>query len=142
MIKTPGGDKLIETLKIGDLISDKSMNNTLEIKSIINRNCETDDLYVLRKNKLGREYPSKDLFISGNHFIEHDSKIYLPSISKLFKRCPKNMVTYFHIETEDYINDWMIANNIVVETYSNKYELNLDEGIRRLSKAIQSEKNR
>jgi hypothetical protein len=81
MIHTINGYTLIENLKIGDFIKDYH-DNKLEIKSIVKRSCNTNDLYVLRKNNLEKGYPTKDLYISGNHFIKYNSKIYFVNYLK------------------------------------------------------------
>jgi hypothetical protein len=60
----------------------------------------------------------------------------LPKLTAFFKKCPKQTVEYYHIETADYTTNWIIANNLVVETYSDNFA---DERMRRYELAVKNE---
>jgi hypothetical protein len=68
-----------------------------------------------------------------HHLVKHGGNMYLPKISNKFKRLPKQEIEFYHIETANYNTDWFIANNCLVETFTNgETKPNLIERMRRL----------
>ena len=65
--------------------------------------------------------------------MKHNGKIYLPKTSEKFKRLPRQEIEFYHIETADYTNDWFIANNCLVETFTDGSDkLHLKQRLKRL----------
>jgi hypothetical protein len=142
LIKTPLGCYPIESLNPGDKIINQ-FGNEIEIVNIVKSKRISNNFNILKKNALGRNVPNKDLIISDDHIVRHEGILYLPRNSNKFKRLPKQEIEYYHIETNDYINDWFIANNCLVETFtkgSNKS--NLIERRRRVSNRRNKNSNR
>ena len=124
-ILTKSGYKNIQNLSPNDILMkiDGTYTNISRIISYPNK--IVDNLYLLKKNSVSIGVPNNDLYISDNHFINHRGTIVLPKLNKLFIKLRRQYVQYFHIETDDYKNDWIIANNIGVETFGDNNNNNL-----------------
>ena len=142
LIKTKIGSLPIESLKIGDKILNQHLQEIL-IKDIKKCKKDTDDFTLLKKNKLGKNNPSKDLVISNLHILKgKDNKLYLPKTSNKFRPLPQQEIEFYHIETDNYNNDWFIANNCLVETFTDgKSKSHLQERMKRLKQIKQHNKN-
>lgn len=117
-ILTPTGYKLIEHLKIGDLIMTHD-NRPVKIKKIMH-----EDVYainempplLIRKGKFGA---FEDLYISRWHCILINNK-YFVETHKLTNIETKytEFITYYHIQLENFYTDTLVANGVAVECWS------------------------
>ena len=80
--------------------------------------------YLIKKNAFGNNVPNRDTIISPNHAIAFGkNKFSIPSIlakynENITQLSTDSVQSYYHLETPDYFNSLMIANNMPVETYS------------------------
>ena len=140
MINTTIGSIPIQSLKTDDYILDQN-NNPLQIKDVIKTNKLSNKFNILKKNSLASNVPNKNLIISDLHIVKHNGKIYLPKNSNKFCKLPEQMIEFYHIETEDYINDWFWANNCLVETFTNgENKSHLQERMKRLKQMKNTKK--
>jgi hypothetical protein len=123
-ILTPQGYILIEKLNIGQYI----MTHTFKLSKIKNIFYsivfphENYLPFIIPKGKMGA---FEDLYISPCHSILIGNKFYLAKNLYFESYKTNNLLYYYHIETEDYLKDTLIANGVIVETFNpnNKDEL-------------------
>ena len=128
LIKTPTGNVPIELLKDGDVILTNN-NKVVPIKIYsfsVKNTTKLNAPYCIPKNSIGNNYPTSDLYISPEHAIVLSDKLFTFA-HMLSQTNPKikqvnvgKKQTYYHIETPDYLNDVIYANDLPVETYANK----------------------
>jgi hypothetical protein len=123
-VLTVDGYKNVEQLTIND----KLLNSKNEVINIINihnfyvyPNEETIPL-IIKKNCFGA---IEDLYISKLHKVFVNNKFICSHSLNLSKmNIESNQpINYFHIETTDYLNDDIIVNGVVVESYTPDSEL-------------------
>lgn len=121
-IKTPSGNQYIDNLKDGDLITTGD-GRTVPIIKIIKYNIEnpTDTSYpvCIPKDYFGQNMPDKNTYISQNHAIKLNNNKWIYggyhlNYFNLYKIKP----VYFHILLPNYFTDDIIANNIIIESWS------------------------
>ena len=119
MIKTINGWKKVEKLKKTDiLLSGDKKINIKEIKIIMSDNYDQRP-YVIKRNQFGYNYPNENLYLSAGHAFKINGKYYHPfheTKKNITKSILKPPYVYYHIITEDYYNDVIIANNIECES--------------------------
>ena len=128
-IKTTKGNIKIENLTTDDkLISGNG--RILNIQKI--NNFITDDYskrpYVINRSEYGYDNPMENLYITENHAVKINNIFYHPihNFRKEIKLSElKPPYDYYHIETDDYFIDTVIANNMECETYANQENMNL-----------------
>lgn len=139
-ILTKNGYKKIENLiKSKDILIDHEGNELKirDVKQFIRKNDNTEYPYKIPKDsKLSEKFVvTKDLYITYNHcvYLPHVNQYVPVSMMKHIKeeiRDDENFV-YYHIYTDNYFSDTIIANGIPCETHS-KYIFerinNLDNG--------------
>jgi len=121
-IKTPSGNKYIDHLKDGDLITTGD-GRTVPIIKIIKYNIEnpneTSYPVCIPKDYFGQNMPDKNTYISQNHAIKLNNNKWIYggyhlNYFNLYKIKP----LYFHILLPNYFTDNLIANNIIIESWS------------------------
>lgn len=116
--------KLIEKIKLDDFIitADHRKVSIEKIYStqVFAKNDETIP-YIVKKKTYGA---FEDLYLSKHHCVLiNDEYFDVPHrIGLELSDIKHQMITYYHIETENYLYDTMIANGVVVETYG-KYKV-------------------
>ena len=113
-ILTPKGYVNITKLKKGDyVLTDK--NKLKKITQIKTFNSNRKGLFI-PKNVINNKLPNKNIIISENHAINISDKWYYPTFFK-FKTIdvPNNL--YYHIKLEDYLNDNLIVNGMIMESW-------------------------
>ena len=121
-ILTENGYKLIEELtKTDKLIThDKRI---IEIKNIFNFLTYPNEETIPFVVKKGKYSAFEDLYLSKGHAIYVDDEFRYPEELDLHKSEGLNHpYSYFHIETENYLKDTIIANGVTVETYTDLFE--------------------
>jgi len=122
LIRTPYGNELIDNLKDGDLIVTGD-NRIVPIVSILKYKIEYPDdksyPICIPKDYFGKNVPDRNTYISQNHAIRiEDSKwIYGGHHLKYFD-IYRVKPLYYHILLPNYFRDDLIANNLVVESWS------------------------
>lgn len=120
-ILTETGYKLIENLSQDDKLIDKD-GKSINIVKIYNfhtiPNNETNPILI----KKGEYGSFEDLYISKGHAIYLDGEFVWPFKLNLPQVENSNYepICYFHIETENYLKDTIIANGVIIETYCAK----------------------
>ena len=121
-IRTPIGDQFIDNLKDGDLII-TSDGRIVPIIKIINYYIENPIKksypICIPKDHFGKDKPDKNTYISQNHAIQlfDNNWIYGGNHLNYFDLY-KIKPLYFHILLPNYFTDNLIANNIIIESWS------------------------
>lgn len=119
-ILTSQGYKLIEDIKLDDLIitGDDRIVKILGIHTttLFAKDDETIP-YVVKKGQYGA---IDDLYLSKHHCLLIDNDYYdVPyRIGLELSDIKYKVINYYHLETENYLYDTMIANGVIVETYT------------------------
>jgi len=118
-VLTENGYKLIEDLKLEDkLIANDGRSITIINieKFYVKPNKHTIPL-IISEGKYGC---IEDLYLSKAHKIMVDGKFILPESMGIQQMEYKSLepICYFHIETPNFLEDNMIVNGVVVETYT------------------------
>ena len=120
LIRTPYGNELIDNLKEGDLVVTGD-NRTVPIMKILK--CKINDPkdsvlpVIVPKDFFGPNVPDRNTYISHNHAIKAASDFWVYGEQNNF---PKHNVEplYYHIKLPKYFTDDLIANNMVVESWT------------------------
>jgi hypothetical protein len=121
-IRTPNGDQYIDNLKDGDLIITGD-GRTIPIIKIIKFYIENPNRIsypvCIPKDYFGKNIPDKNTYISQNHAIKlfNNKWIYGGQHLKYFNLY-KIKPLYFHILLPNYFTDDLIANNMIIESWS------------------------
>ena len=121
-IRTPMGDQYIDNLRDGDLII-TSDNRIVPIIKIIKYYIEDSNEYsypvCIPKDYFGIDMPNNNTYLSQNHAINllNNKWIYGRDHLKYFTLY-KTKPLYFHVLLPNYYTDDLIANNIIVESWS------------------------
>lgn len=121
-IRTPGGDRLIEELAIGDLVTTYD-GREVPIKWIARKQIlggvSRDDFPVMfPKGCLGGGLPTSDLTISSDHALLVGGLLIPASVlcnGRITRVNPGATVSYFHIETDEH--EIVSAAGVAVETF-------------------------
>lgn len=121
LIKTSDGYVQIENLIVDTELC--TLNGSTKIKNIYKKNIFNErELYCFPKNFFEIGMPFQDLYITGGHAIwlqnkqiwAHPSCRYSSLIAENYKN---KDIEIYHIETSDFNNDKIYANEILTETY-------------------------
>jgi hypothetical protein len=119
-VLTENGYKLIEELQIKDKLLTND-NRIIDILNIHNYYAYPNDEtmpFIIEKGVLGA---IEDLYISKWHkVLVGDKFIVTKDLNIKQSTCESRVpIHYYHIETNDYLNDNIIANGVIIETYTN-----------------------
>lgn len=122
-ILTQCGYKLVEDLVEDDnlITSDSRIIKIIRIKhSYVIPNQETNPFLI----KKGEYSAIEDLYISKGHAIFHCDEFIYPNELGIIqiKNKDNTPYSYYHIETEDYLKDTIVANGVILETYTEIFE--------------------
>jgi photosystem II stability/assembly factor-like uncharacterized protein/uncharacterized protein YjbI with pentapeptide repeats len=122
LIRTPYGNELIDNLKNGDLIVTGD-NRIVPIIKIIKYEIENpdDESYpiCIPKNYFSNNVPDRNTYISNNHAIKlNDTYWIYGNHHKNYFAKYKTIPIYYHILLPNYFTDDLIANNLIVESWS------------------------
>ena len=119
MILTPSGEIPIENIHVGYSVitSDNRIVKVISVYHItfINNN----DLYIIKQHSIDVNIPNKDLYISKGHLVNIHGKYFhaIHDKSNLIHKCDGNMeISFYHLELENYITDFLVANGVEVES--------------------------
>ena len=122
LIRTPYGNELIDNLKEGDLIVTDD-NRIVPIVQILKYKIESpnESSYpvCIPKDYFGIDIPDRNTYISQNHAIKLTDEYWIYGRHHL-KYFNKYLVKplYYHILLPNYFKDNLIANNMIVESWS------------------------
>jgi len=122
LIRTPNGDQYIDNLKDGDLIvtgNGKIVPIVKIIKYYIENPNEISYPVCIPKDYFGKNIPDKNTYISQNHAIKlFNGKWIYGGYHLNYFSLYKIKPLYFHVLLPNYFTDDLIANNIIVESWS------------------------
>ena len=76
---------------------------------------------MVPKNYYGENKPNRDIFISGNHMIKNARKNLWYRTKNVFEqKWESEEVTYYNFELENYMEDNMIVNGVIMESWDGK----------------------
>ncbi len=126
-VLTPFGYKLVQDIKEGDLLSTHD-GRTTKVNKVLKRTIvSNNELYLIKKDSFGINTPNDDLYLSLAHAVYYNDAFHHPfhanneNIIKVDKTC---FVQFYHFEVDNYFTDFIIANNMIVETNNSNPELN------------------
>ena len=123
---TPFGYRLVQYIREGDLLTTHDGRYTT-VNKILSRTVITrDDLYLIKKDSFGINIPNEDLYLSQVHAVYYDGAFHHPLHAKnknIVKVDKTSIVKFYHFEVDNYFTDFIIANNMIVETNNSKPEL-------------------
>lgn len=76
--------------------------------------------YKIPKDKYGKNIPICDTFVSEYHGFKNKGRWYLHKNTDLKQEWEEDLVTYYHIELENYETDYLVVNNMVMESWDGK----------------------
>jgi hypothetical protein len=122
LIRTPTGDQYIDNLRDGDLIvtgSGKTVPIVKIIKYYIENPNEISYPVCIPKDYFGKNMPDKNTYVSQNHAIKlFNNKWIYGGYHLNYFSLYKIKPLYFHILLPNYFTDDLIANNIIIESWS------------------------
>jgi hypothetical protein len=122
-VLTKLGYKNVGDIKVGDkLLTDKNKESVVKrIYKEIKKVTEETKPYMVPKNYYGENKPNRDIFISGNHMIKNARKNLWYRTKNVFEQKWKSEeVTYYNFELENYLEDNMIVNGVIMESWDGK----------------------
>ena len=116
-ILTPNGYKLIEQFQVGDevLTHDNRIIKITNIKLFTAHASENTSPRIIRKGTYGA---IEDLYLSKGHSILIDNTFKWPFKLELEMNTSLSTIQYYCLMCEDYYKDTLIANGVIVETWS------------------------
>lgn len=116
-ILTPEGEKLIETLKVGDIIkvSDGRCVPILFISTSTSKGEDGTYPVLIPTNYFGESIPNKDTYITSDHSIKVNGNWYLPIHFSDLKIEELHTVEYYNLFLPDYHNDFFLANGLIAD---------------------------
>jgi hypothetical protein len=128
-VLTPDGYKRIEEFEPGDRVITADGRIVLaELKETKVKETTKDNApYIIPRNLFKQGIPSEDVYISPNHAIQIKPKVWI--FPKNLEHPSNNVrqvkigepLTYYHIETPDYLTDTLVVEGLPVETYGRKH---------------------
>jgi hypothetical protein len=125
-VLTKSGYKNVGDIKVGDkLLTDKNKESVVKrIYKETKKVTEETKPYMVPKNYYGENKPNRDIFISGNHMIKNARKNLWYRTKNVFEqKWESEEVTYYNFELENYMEDNMIVNGVVMESWDGKRPL-------------------
>jgi Hint domain-containing protein len=143
MIRTPEGERPVESLKYGDLVTTTD-GRAISVRWIGRQTVSTtfaDPLRVnpirIKANALGESVPARDLLVSPDHAILHDGVLVhagalVNGTSIVRESNVPEVFTYYHVEVDDH--SLILAENVPAETFIDNVDRlafdNWDEHVR------------
>ena len=120
-ILTPSGYKNIKELKQGDIVLNAN-GKERTIEKILNKvvSVKVDHPHVIRKNQFGKNKPFCDTYLSSRHGFYENALWHHPECYGLEKEWFGKRVKYYHIKLNDYHQDKVICNGLVMDTWDGK----------------------
>lgn len=122
-VLTKSGYKNVGDIKVGDkLLTDKNKESVVKrIYKETKKVTEETKPYMVPKNYYGENKPNRDIFISGNHMIKNARKNLWYRTKNVFEqKWESEEVTYYNFELENYMEDNMIVNGVIMESWDGK----------------------
>jgi hypothetical protein len=128
MIRTPGGEKAVETLKTGDLVvtaAGRVVPIRMHSYSLEATTVATAP-YFIPANALGPKAPAKPLHLSPLHAFQVRPNVWWCAqqaakvSSKIQQYAVGESITYYHVECPNFLRDNLVADGVVVESFAGK----------------------
>jgi len=124
-ILTPTGERAVETLKTGDKVitADGRAVPIKVYRTVFSNTTAETAPYLIPAGALGRNFPARDLRLSGNHAIQVRRGLWqFPScLAKMTENVTQygvgESVVYTHIGCPNYFRDNLVADGTIVESY-------------------------
>jgi hypothetical protein len=135
-ILTPAGEKLVESLRTGDMVvtaDGRKVPATIYSTRIAKTTKETAP-YLIPANAFAAHFPPQDITLSPKHAIQSGKGIWeIPQFAEgrfpaVQKTRVGEAVTYYHIELPNFFTDNLIANGSVCESLGAKAQQALPKG--------------
>ncbi len=126
-VLTPYGYRLVQDIKEGDLLTTHDGRTTKVNKILTRIIVSNDELYVIKKDSFGINIPNEDLYLSLAHAVYYNGAFHHPvhaNNENVIKINETSIVKFYHFEVDNYFTDFIIANNMIVETNNSNPELN------------------
>ena len=121
-ILTRNGECLVENLKIGDELvtpDERCVEITDIYSTVISSPCDEDYPVKIPKNFFLNNVPYRDTYLSRWHAIMWDSNWVQPVRNKkMFETERMDEITYYHVETPEYLRDNIVANGMPCESWN------------------------
>jgi Hint domain len=125
-ICTPSGEKAVETLRTGDIVT-TSDGRSVSIKAYsttVANATEVTAPYVVAAHSFGRNAPPADLHLSPLHAFQIKKGVWMnpryADKATVQQYGVGECITYYHIECPNYFRDNLVANGCVVESFAGK----------------------
>jgi len=121
-ILTPTGYMNIYKLRKDDLVLN-SKYEEIKIKKVYRKIFKVNDKnrpFLIKKNQLAYNIPSKDTYLSPNHFLLYKNKWIKAKDISLINNWEHDKICYYNLELTDYLEDNLIVNNMIVESWDGK----------------------
>ena len=125
-VLTQNGYKAIEALKFTDLLltADQRIIDFKLLKTTLGTTTERTAPYLIQPHAFGHNAPSAPIRLSANHKIQMRKGLWTSPATAaltnpLVKQCAVGEpVTYYHIECENYLQDNIVTEGLVVESFA------------------------
>jgi hypothetical protein len=118
-VLTPSGYKFVQDIKEGNLLTTYD-GRTTTVNNVCSRTIiSNNELYLIKKDGFGLNTPSEDLYLSNWHAVFYNGVFHHPchwNNENVIKVDQPAIVKFYHFEVDNYFTDFIIANNMVVET--------------------------
>jgi trimeric autotransporter adhesin len=128
MIRTPEGEKAVETLKTGDLVvtaAGRVVPVRMHSYSLEATTAATAP-YFIPAHALGPKAPAKPLHLSPLHAFQVRPNVWWCAqqaakvSSKIQQYAVGESIIYYHVECPNFLRDNLVANGVVVESFAGK----------------------
>jgi hypothetical protein len=128
MIRTPGGEAPVETLKTGNLVI-TATGRVVPIRMhsySLEATSKATAPYFIPANALGPKAPAKPLHLSPLHAFQVRPNVWWCAqqaakvSSKIQQYAVGEPITYYHVECPNFLRDNLVADGVVVESFAGK----------------------
>jgi hypothetical protein len=128
MIRTPGGEKAVETLKTGDLVM-TAAGRVVPIRMhsySLEATTKATAPYFIPAGAMGPKAPAKPLHLSPLHAFQVRPNVWWCAqqaakvSSKIQQYGLGESITYYHVECPNFLRDNLVADGVVVESFAGK----------------------
>jgi hypothetical protein len=128
MIRTPSGEKAVETLKTGDLVI-TAAGRVVPIRMhsySLTATTKATAPYFIPAGALGPKAPAKPLHLSPLHAFQVRPNVWwcakeaVKHSSKIQQYGLGEPITYYHVECPNFLRDNLVADGVTVESFAAK----------------------
>ena len=128
-VRTPTGDKPIETIQEGDLVTTADGRHVpvkLAHRSLVQKANRSNAPYFIPANSLGPNLPRNDLIMSPNHALHIGNDQWLPAWKCKYRSLQVRQIRigetfmYYNLGLLNYFTDNLLVNGVEVESMSTR----------------------